>query len=170
MYYLQSRYYDPELGRFLNADSYASTGQGILGCNMFAYCNNSPVNCVDPTGYWPSIGESVNPNAMAFMSGTTPYWGPCPWDEDGHLKETIFTNFEMWQSEMEKEGYSHLVNGTKDVTLGVRNIKKGATLLFVPMPTLIDDIAGIGQATYGVLQFTGGLTKIAIALWRKGSD
>jgi RHS repeat-associated protein len=35
-YYLQSRYYDPQVGRFLNADSYVSTGQGILGHNMFA--------------------------------------------------------------------------------------------------------------------------------------
>ena len=50
LYYLQSRYYDPEIGRFINADSYASTGQGVLGCNMFAYCNNSPAIFVDPHG------------------------------------------------------------------------------------------------------------------------
>ena len=49
-YYLQSRYYDPAIGRFLNADSYASTGQGIIGNNMFAYCNNSPVYQLDPEG------------------------------------------------------------------------------------------------------------------------
>ena len=50
LYYLQSRYYDPELGRFINADSYASTGQGILGNNMFAYCLNNPVVLVDGSG------------------------------------------------------------------------------------------------------------------------
>ena len=50
-YYLQSRYYDPATHRFINADSFASTGQGFLGTNMFAYCNNNPVNCADPTGY-----------------------------------------------------------------------------------------------------------------------
>ena len=50
-YYLQSRYYDPALGRFINADDYASTGQGYLGFNMFAYCNNSPVNSYDPSGH-----------------------------------------------------------------------------------------------------------------------
>ena len=49
-YYLQSRYYDPELGRFINADSYASTGQGILSNNMFAYCGNCPVVYTDPSG------------------------------------------------------------------------------------------------------------------------
>ena len=50
MYYLQSRYYDPMVGRFINADGYIYNGQGILGCNMFAYCNNNPVMFSDPTG------------------------------------------------------------------------------------------------------------------------
>ena len=53
LYYLQSRYYAPELGRFLNADSYATTGQGLLGCNMFAYCNNNPANFKDTCGTVP---------------------------------------------------------------------------------------------------------------------
>lgn len=54
MYYLQSRYYDPTTGRFLNADAFASTGQGLLGNNMFAYCNNNPINVSDNTGHWPA--------------------------------------------------------------------------------------------------------------------
>ena len=49
-YYLQSRYYDPQNRRFMNADSYQSTGQGFIGTNMFAYCNNSPVDLYDPSG------------------------------------------------------------------------------------------------------------------------
>ena len=53
MYYLQSRYYDPATGRFINADVYASTGQGVLGHNMFAYCNNNPVNHFDSDGNSP---------------------------------------------------------------------------------------------------------------------
>lgn len=36
LYYLQSRYYNPEMGRFINADGYPATGQGVLGNNMFA--------------------------------------------------------------------------------------------------------------------------------------
>ena len=50
LYYVSSRYYDPEIGRFISADSYASTGQGILGTNMYAYCLNNPVNHSDPSG------------------------------------------------------------------------------------------------------------------------
>ena len=49
-YYLQSRYYDPIVKRFLNADSYSSTGQGFLGYNMFAYCGNNPSNALDENG------------------------------------------------------------------------------------------------------------------------
>jgi len=48
--YLQSRYYDPEAVRFINADGLVSTGQGIHGYNMFAYCGNNPVTGCDPTG------------------------------------------------------------------------------------------------------------------------
>ena len=50
-YYLQSRYYDPVYHRFINADNYASTGQGFLGTNMFAYCNNNPIKFSDPSGH-----------------------------------------------------------------------------------------------------------------------
>ena len=53
MYYLQSRYYIPSIGRLLNADGLVSTGQGILGNNMFAYCESNPVNAVDHTGMLP---------------------------------------------------------------------------------------------------------------------
>ena len=49
-YYLQSRYYDPVIHRFINADAFASTGQGILGCNMFIYCGNAPLLNIDLGG------------------------------------------------------------------------------------------------------------------------
>ena len=52
LYYLNSRYYDPETGRFINADGFVSTGQGQLSANMFAYCENNPVNRKDNNGSW----------------------------------------------------------------------------------------------------------------------
>ena len=55
LYYLQSRYYNPEWGRFLNVDDVkilASSAGDPLAANMYAYCNNNPVNFSDYTGYF----------------------------------------------------------------------------------------------------------------------
>nr|MCR5664001.1 RHS repeat-associated core domain-containing protein [Oscillospiraceae bacterium] len=49
-YYLQSRYYDPAICRFINSDSFASTGQSFVGYNMFVYCLNNPINARDDSG------------------------------------------------------------------------------------------------------------------------
>lgn len=56
-YYLKSRYYDPYVQRFINADGYVSTGQDITGYNMYAYCNNNPVNMVDQNGEASTIAQ-----------------------------------------------------------------------------------------------------------------
>jgi RHS repeat-associated protein len=54
LYYLQSRYYNPEWGRFINADDTGIlTAQGeLMGQNLYAYCTNDPVNFSDDHGYW----------------------------------------------------------------------------------------------------------------------
>ena len=68
LYYLQSRYYDPAIGRFINADGYASTGQGFIACNMFCYCGNNPVMGIDSTGksFW--FGAFLmGPNTWEFL-------------------------------------------------------------------------------------------------------
>lgn len=59
-YYLQSRYYDPVIGRFLSADKFATTdADGFLSCNMFAYCQNDPVNREDADGTLPKWATKV---------------------------------------------------------------------------------------------------------------
>ena len=52
LYYLQSRYYDPEIGRFISADDtqYLGASGTALGYNLFGYCENNPVNYSDATG------------------------------------------------------------------------------------------------------------------------
>ena len=60
LYYLQSRYYDPEVGRFINPDAYASTTQGILGANMFSYCECNPIAFSDKAGYLPATSSMLS--------------------------------------------------------------------------------------------------------------
>ena len=55
LYYLQNRYYDPVVGRFISPEPnvYAGgfdSGAGLSRYNVYAYCVNNPVNFSDPTG------------------------------------------------------------------------------------------------------------------------
>lgn len=51
-YYLQSRYYDPAVGRFISPDDPSLLGVNgdLLSYNLYAYCSNNPVNYSDPSG------------------------------------------------------------------------------------------------------------------------
>ena len=80
LYYLQSRYYDPNIGRLINADAFISTGQGLIGNNMFTYCLNNPVILTDYTGaccyiapisYWYDCCKSDCPNSKYFIQNET---------------------------------------------------------------------------------------------------
>lgn len=65
MYYRQSRYYAPEWGRFINADSLINSGLGVLGINLFTYCLNNPVISEDYNGESPSdTFASINAAAI----------------------------------------------------------------------------------------------------------
>ena len=62
LYYLQSRYYDPEVGRFISPDSVDYLDpDSINGLNLYAYCGNNPVMNVDPTGhsFWLFLAAAV---------------------------------------------------------------------------------------------------------------
>ena len=57
LYFLKTRYYDPEIGRFMTIDdlSYLDP-ESINGLNLYAYCGNNPVMYADPSGHrWHNI-------------------------------------------------------------------------------------------------------------------
>ena len=57
-YYLNSRYYDPAVGRFISADRQLAL-KNVIGTNLFAYCFNNPVSLGDGKGNWPQWVEKV---------------------------------------------------------------------------------------------------------------
>ena len=54
-YFLKSRYYNPELCRFISADSAVAQIGNVQVANMFAYSANNPVNLSDSDGDWPKL-------------------------------------------------------------------------------------------------------------------
>ncbi|MFR4993939.1 MAG: RHS repeat-associated core domain-containing protein [Oscillospiraceae bacterium] len=106
-YYLQSRYYDPANRRFISADVYASTGQGFLGTNMFAYCNNKPIINSDPSGH------ALRSNLTAICDGGSGYL-----DRTKDVKRVLRENYEQakrwgWELDGPFEFYDAVKDGGK---------------------------------------------------------
>jgi len=75
-YYLQTRYYNPQWGRFVNADdvAYLGVGDELLSHNLYAYCSNNPVNFTDFEGEFPwhiLVGAIVGAGVSAITSAWT---------------------------------------------------------------------------------------------------
>ena len=106
-YYLQSRYYDPANRRFISADVYASTGQGFVGTNMFAYCNNKPIINSDPSGH------ALRSNLTAICDGGSGYL-----DRTKDVKRVLRENYEQakrwgWELDGPFEFYDAVKDGGK---------------------------------------------------------
>lgn len=73
LYYLKSRYYDPQTDRFLNEDDTAYIGATgtILSTNVFSYCENDPVNMIDYCGFVPYKITQISINKLTIK---TSFW------------------------------------------------------------------------------------------------
>jgi RHS repeat-associated protein len=69
--YMEQRYYDPLVGRFLSPDPIGHAG----GLNLYSYVGNDPVNLVDPSGLMPKEGEGIWPSFWRFVTGDTQSMG-----------------------------------------------------------------------------------------------
>ena len=107
-YYLRSRYYDPENHRFINADSIDATlSAGDMGCNMYSYCYNSPINQVDEDGRLPQwlkdgfswLNRHISQPVIAFAR---------------NVKED-FDNYDKYNESEEKVLNSHYFSSYKGV-------------------------------------------------------
>ena len=81
MYYLQSRYYDARIGRFINSDSvvYINANKSILMCALFSYCLNNPINRSDESGYFSASEFWQYVNSLPIVKGVANFAG-FAWD------------------------------------------------------------------------------------------
>jgi len=107
LYYYRARYYNPEIGRFLQTDPVGY----LAGLNLYTYCDNNPINWIDPFGLMDSMSAAVlngsltagelaelvgNPSvqaaakaAAATAAATSPWWGPKLWN---WIKDKVSNN------------------------------------------------------------------------------
>lgn len=82
LYYLQSRFYNSKIGRWINADDpemLFKEFEELLQYNLFAYCWNNPVNMYDPDGYWTLALAGGGYLATAGTFGASNIWNPVGW-------------------------------------------------------------------------------------------
>ena len=115
LYYLQSRYYNPNIRQFISTDAYISTGQGILGYNMFAYCGNNPVNRADPNGegWITALIITVIAAYGGILSGSSPQHEPYESADEAAkaFSESVYSSSSYIRHEVGTEIYSRTING-----------------------------------------------------------
>ena len=121
LYYLGSRYYDPAVGRFINADEYVTTEQGLCGYCLFAYCGNNPVSKFDSGGKWTKgISFSFNITAFVGLSYSIGFFG----DDNGNTE---------WQS-----SYCNQFDDGETMGYGFMDAGIGITFQWTEADTIYD--------------------------------
>lgn len=151
-YYLQSRYYDPAVCRFISGDSYACTGQGFLGNNMFSYCNNTPVSTLDSEGNRPNTALMVTDSGSGGDVIDTTF--------EGEGSEELYNNYvlkDIANGVIDGNPTSVTVTRGEECTIdtwskiqeaGVDAVNAG--ILCAELDLLIDPASKLGSALIGI--------------------
>ena len=114
--YMNARYYNPATARFLSQDSYTGSASDPWTQHLYAYCNNNPVNLVDPTGHVPKgVSKIITIQAKSLISGGV--FHDAQGSEDIGLAD-IFDDPDTWSFKNDYQGISilwhYLFGGGKD--------------------------------------------------------
>ncbi|QSX04825.1 S8 family serine peptidase [Sedimentibacter sp. zth1] len=71
LYYLNARYYDSKIARFITEDSYRGNANDPLSLNVYTYCHNEPIMYTDPTGHWEKGDSELSPEAQVQIAEAT---------------------------------------------------------------------------------------------------
>ena len=146
-YLTGTRYYDPEIGRFINADNQISgVGSDIRGYNLFAYCFNNPVNMSDPTGNWPkwikntvkwvaknivkpvvkTVQKTLSKVDLTYSTGVNVSGTPSAWNFNGQIGVSMDTKGNV---AIQASGGGGVTGGTPSISIsGYRSITNAPSI------------------------------------------
>ena len=145
LYYLNARYYSPELRRFISPDDTAYLDPEMPnGLNLYCYCNNDPVNYADPSGHL-SIAAILIGIAIGVTIG---FAGTAIADytDDGQ----VFNNSVSWENYAANMFVAGLIGG---LTGGI-----GSSTFTINLPTLTLATTSLGTTT-----LVSGTSTIAVS-------
>ena len=153
LYYLVSRYYDSNTGRFISSDFIISNVGGELkGNNLYSYCFNNPVMGIDPNGKWT---VSVGGSALAVCIGGLSYGFSFVIDDNW--------NFGIQVTE------ANVFKKTSGVVVGGINAGVAAKLSWSPDGDTIYDLEGHSYSLSGsVLQYGAEVSTSNIENFKEG--
>ena len=108
-YYLNSRYYNPEWGRFINADSVLGANGDILSYNLYAYCSNNPVNYSDPTGHFVQLVNKIKAQVYEIVRKVTAASAKAKTADGKAHAATTYTEAAS-QNMISKQAVAHVIN------------------------------------------------------------
>ena len=151
LYYLQSRYYNPQIGRFINADGIIGANNDMLSYNLFAYCSNNPTTYYDSTGtakqaVWEKLGFRYDGSMRDFKrlnQGLPPY------------------AYEQWLLKGGERDVNYVENSSHGVTTtitAVNYVTKGQTKDYY----ITKSKSGQGMEAIGDISFLAGTATLFI--------
>ena len=146
LYYLRARYYDPYTGRFTTEDSYWGEEDNPLSLNRYTYCENDPIQYVDPTGHVPifiyGIIQDVDSSEVAEAEkagGVVVTPGMKFWGEIDNFTDINEINL--------ADGFNSTVNNHNGSTIGTVNTGTGSTTTINNYGTIYNTITGNNSNT-----------------------
>ena len=160
--YMNARYYNPATARFLSQDTYTGSASDPWTQHLYAYCNNNPVNMVDPTGHMAGRPCTVNindggggryypqdPGVTPDPTPAPPTPTPIPGPQPGPSPE-MTPNPNMGEESTQDNSYWDYLSNRFYSSLGFFAVAGGITQVDSPLPGPAD-AAGAAMALLGTI-------------------
>ena len=156
------------MGRFLNADALVSTGQGILGNNMFAYCQNSPVDGSDPCGtcfhrldFWNDCSECGAKTLCDKWNDTTVAITDFLSDQ-ADVAGDAWQDFTTWATKAGTEVFDSACNFVDDALEKADDLWQNTIQPVVTAPEFKEDVKAGIDIVVGTAEVVGGICALCV--------